>query len=126
MKVALAYYLLFFYTVALCKPVLPLVSDFLAHAFSQQKHLRTVHRHQGAEHVHLEMAKASGDAQQEQNSPRTAFSDPVSVHLLLADEGNGLVLPALPKKTFGFYTSSILYQFVGVDIPPPKRDAFTG
>ena len=126
MKIALAYYLLFFYAVALFKPVLPFASDFLAHSFSPQKHLQTVHRDHGAEHVHFEVAKASNDAQHEQNAPRTTFAEPVSVHLLSADESYALPFSALRKRTFPFFISAFTSQFVGVDIPPPKEDFLIG
>jgi hypothetical protein len=79
MKNVAAYYLLIFYGLAVCKPVLPLVHDMFAHAFWQAEHIATVHVHHGALHAESEMADGSHE-HGDQNTSITQTAEPVSIH----------------------------------------------
>ncbi len=59
MKKVLAYILLFSYTTMLFKPVLPSISDFIAHTFWYSRHMATVHYEHGKYHVHYQYLEES-------------------------------------------------------------------
>ena len=54
MRKALLYLLLFAYTTIICKPVIPALSDCVAHIFWYSEHMATVHYEHGKYHVHYE------------------------------------------------------------------------
>ncbi len=47
----------------MCKPVIPLVQDKLAHIFWNAHHIATVHNHHGEHHAEEDIAKATQDEQ---------------------------------------------------------------
>lgn len=58
MKNVAAYYLLILYSVFLLKPLVPVVSDYVAHNWNEAAHLVMVHQEQGSDHVHQALADA--------------------------------------------------------------------
>ena len=103
----------------MCKPVLPIVQDTIAHILWKADHLATVHEHHGEYHTHQEMATA---AQEEENNPYPSASkpaEPVSVHITLI---SFFSLPPLDVQKQmlgrGIYTLSTLY--LNKLYPPPK------
>ena len=80
MKSTVAYYLIILYSIAVCKPVLPIVTDFLGHTFWSQKHITTVHNENGKDHLHYELLDAKDDGENS-SSPNIKSTDPVSVHI---------------------------------------------
>lgn len=75
--------LLLSYLVILVKPILPHVSDFLAHAFWKYEHIATVHQENGTSHVHYELEKAAEKDQSDNPIPilkADAFDTP---HVML-------------------------------------------
>jgi hypothetical protein len=69
--------------VAMCKPVLPLIQDEVAHLFWKAQHLATIHHHHG--HYHAEEAIAIATQEEESNKvPATSkTSEPVSLHIII-------------------------------------------
>ncbi|MEO7265378.1 MAG: hypothetical protein ABIW38_10715 [Ferruginibacter sp.] len=57
MKKTAAYIFLFVYVVVLCKPITPIISDGIAHAFYYSQHMATVHYENGKMHLHQELIK---------------------------------------------------------------------
>ncbi len=57
--------LLFSYALFMLKPALPVISDFLAHTFYKEIHLKIVHRLNGKEHVHYELCKLSKEGEKQ-------------------------------------------------------------
>lgn len=118
MKYLAATYIVIFYTAAILKPVLPYVADFLAHQFAHEKHMATVHSHNGHEHAHHEAADAASD-EDEQNAARQKFSEPVSAHQVAKNTINWEVPVSTTTYTIppGHSTNKPLLP---VNIPPPK------
>ena len=58
MKTIAAYCFLLLYTLAMCKPIFPLLQDEFAHIFWKAKHLATVHHHHGDHHAEEEVSEA--------------------------------------------------------------------
>jgi hypothetical protein len=117
MKSIPAYYLLLLYTVAICRPVFPLLNDYLAHTFWTAEHLVTVHQHQGTNHVHYELKEAAEKGNQEQAAG--AMFETFSVHLLpdnsFAEQHTTSV--CLQQVTRISYIAS---PFLEKHTPPPK------
>lgn len=118
MKTIVAYYFIIFYSVAVCKPVLPLITDYLGHTLWHQKHINTVHHDNGDNHVHYELVGTQED-KKENYSTNVKSSDPVSVHL--ASESNTL-LPCLlfttPRPTLR--DRGVPFPYIDQLLPPPR------
>lgn len=117
MKSTVAYYLIILYSIAVCKPIIPVVADFLGHALWHQKHITTIHHENGKDHLHYELL----EEKKEGDKPSTTIksSEPVSVHIAL--EGGPLIsniFPASLKQTNNsYYTPSPIIELV---LPPPR------
>lgn len=118
MKYTSAYYLLLLYTLALCKPVLPLIQDQLAHTFREAQHISTIHQHYGAHHAESAIAEA---AQEQSNSSSASIktSEPVSIHIAVQTLYN---IPNLSTEVQMFATTICKVSAVLLDKhdPPPK------
>lgn len=117
MKSASAYYLILLYAVAVCKPFLPLVNDFLAHHFWNAAHLEAVHHTHGADHVHYELKEAA--KQERGEAAGSAVSEPVPAHTPAQNNYDfSCVLPPV------HYSSNTLCPIIGSFLekhtPPPK------
>lgn len=118
MKFTVAYYLLLFYAAAMLKPVMPLISDFLAHRFAHEHHMATVHHHHGENHVHEELA-AAADEQDEKQQPKQKMPDPVSVHTLVIN--NFEFYTWLPASEYNIDPCpEISKPLLQIIIPPPR------
>ena len=118
MKTTVAHYLLLIYLTAMCKPVLPLVNDFLSHTFWKTEHITIVH-HENGNHLHYELKKASDQNNKDSNSPALKSSESVSVHILLQnnyDFSHSII--SEQKHPGGSY--SLLNTFFELNTPPPK------
>jgi hypothetical protein len=110
---------LLFYTLAMCKPVLPIVSDDLAHIFWKAKHLATVHHHHGDHHAEHEIAEAEQEESAGKQPATTKVSEPVSVHIVIE------ILYSIPQLTIrklNFAVNSCDVSALSLDkfYPPPK------
>ncbi len=103
----------------MCKPILPLVQDELAHIFWKAEHIATVHHHHGDHHAEDEVAEAAHEEENDKNPSTTKTSEPVSVHIVLQILYN---IPHLTteKLTFATSVSNISTTCLDKDYPPPK------
>ncbi len=122
MKNAVAYFLCLFYAVAMLKPVLPVLKDFLAHTFTPELHIATVHNENGSKHVHYEIAAtATKDADESKNIYK--FSDPVSEHV----NAMAIVLPApftIEDAYLFSYKQDACTSEKNIVVPPPRCNFF--
>ena len=120
MRKALLYLLLFSYTCIICKPMLPALSDGLAHIFWYSQHMATVHYENGRYHVHNENLREArkGYPQRDASIPKTVAMD--TEHLVAAP-GYGLTIPA-PVSTIYFPSteSALAHIYLNNHFPPPK------
>ena len=119
MKKALLYLLLFSYTTIICKPVLPSVSDCVAHIFWYSEHMATVHYEHGKYHVHYENIKESKKGNQDKDSNIPKNETAVSEHMI-ADEGHNFAIPILRQNYFSPISSTLLHRCVNSDFRPPR------
>jgi asparagine synthetase B (glutamine-hydrolysing) len=80
----------------MCKPVLPLLRDELAHIFWKAKHLATVHHHHGVHHAEEEVAD------------------------VVAETLYAISQPTIHKQTFAVNSCSISTFSLDKYYPPPK------
>lgn len=117
MKSAVAYYLLIFYSAALFKPIWPFVKDVLAHTFSKEYHIATIHHEHGDDHTHYEIAKKTEkDTSKEEIVKRY---DPVSVHIVSCTTYE-LFCPADETKVFPPFLRRTGSPYFCIITPPPK------
>ena len=119
MKTTIAHYLLLIYLTAMCKPILPLANDILAHTFWKTEHIVTVHHANGKDHLHYELKKVSDENDEDANSPAPKSSESVSVHILLQnnyDFSHNIL--SEQKHLRGSY--NLLSTFIEMNTPPPK------
>lgn len=119
MKTTTAYYLLLLYTFALCKPILPLIQDEVAHTFWKAEHLATVHQHHGDQHAEEEIAEAEHEEDTDKHPATTKISEPVSVHVVVQ------ILYAIPQPTidqqkFAVNICNVSTVPLNKHYPPPK------
>ena len=119
MKFSLLYLLIYAYTSIIVKPLLPDISDFLAHTFNYSNHIATVHQHNGKYHVHsehMEEQKKSGGEKSTHFFRDEVFS---SEHLVT----NNLYDFSIQDRKqihFAIISPHICSSFLNKDIPPPK------
>lgn len=119
MKKQVALFLLCCYTLVLLRPVVPCVTDFLAHSFWSTDHIATVHYENGKYHLHVEIKEAAGATE---NAPASSAPklgcETAVVHLL----PNALVLPEPNVNSIQFSDTRVLliaHPFLAVSSPPP-------
>jgi hypothetical protein len=119
MKRTVAYYFLLLYTIAACKPVLPVIKDVVAHAFWNAKHVATVHQHDGDHHVHSEVNKVAAQDHEDQNTPTPKASEPVSIHIPANHHYDFRHLSEGNKRYF-FSLNARRNPYLEKDFLPPK------
>lgn len=118
MKSVVAYYLLFFYILATCKPVLPIITDLIAHGFNKSEHISTVHHHNGEHHVHQEITDAAGENEQH-NTSTPKLSEPVTSHLAPQLSYNFFSI-CTHKQAYYTGMFNTIFTFLDKFYPPPK------
>ncbi len=119
LKAALTYLVLLSYLAGLVKPVLPILLDVIAHTFQELEHTDTVHKHNGENHVHLEIESANKQENSNKNVPAQKIEVSVNPHLackLHYDFSIEKKLQDLNSVLQACYSSS----YILVDYPPPK------
>lgn len=119
MKTFGAHCFLLLYTLALCKPILPLIQDDLAHIFWKAKHLATVHHHHGDHHAEEEIAEAEREENDHKQPATTKVSEPVSVHTVV-ETFYGISQPTIHKQDFALNTFIVPTVLLDKYYPPPK------
>ncbi len=118
MKFNTAYYLLLLYIFAICKPVLPLLQDELAHLFWKAEHMATVHQHYGNHHTSHEIAAAHEEENDNEPAQRKT-SEPVSIHLS-CQLIYILTLPITNECRYSLADYHVSTVHVDKHYPPPK------
>ncbi len=123
MKKALSYLLLVSYAIILLKPVLPYVTDFIAHAFYKYEHIATVHKENGKTHLHYELQKASEESGTDKTNLPIKAATEVSPHVFT----NMLYSFAVVKISQQHFPINTLFSpsiAMAGDFPPPKAYYF--
>ena len=119
MKRIISYLVLFSYTIIILQPILPVVSDTLAHTFWKLEHTSTVHSHDGENHVHQEIMKTKTQDEPGKTIPATRYEVSVNPHLIAKLSYEFSLIPELQI----YNTASLIYHpqgFFESDDPPPK------
>ena len=103
----------------MCKPVLPIVKDTVAHILWKAEHLAAVHQHNGNEHVHHEIAKATNEDENSQMPGTSKPADPVAAHIAWQSYFSLSPLE-LQKEKYG--TKTFMFSSLSLNklYPPPK------
>ena len=118
-KSTTAFYLLIIYTLAVCKPVFPLLRDELAHIFWEADHIATVHHHHGELHAEEETATATHEEEKEKSPATSKVSEPVSIHVPVQ---SAFAAPqsVIVENIFGSGNDKAISLPPGKRYPPPK------
>ena len=103
----------------MCKPILPLLQDDLAHIFWKAKHLATVHHHHGDHHVEVEIAESEHEENPDKRPATTKTSEPVSVHIV-AQMLYGISELSMHKQQFAVTICNFSTVSLDKYYPPPK------
>jgi len=117
MKTVPAYYLLLLYLVVICKPIIPVASDLIAHMFWKEQHISIVHHEKGKDHLHNELIDNNSEDSVPENSLK--YSEPASVHLI-TETIPGFSYPFPFVITNSGLSCDLLYHTKDIPIPPPK------
>jgi hypothetical protein len=119
MQKGILYMLLFTYSTLILKPVMPYVSDAVAHVFWYSKHMATVHYVNGKFHVHREMMEAAKQSNKEKTPYLEKKEQGQNVHVI----GKIMKLDFVVVLIDRYYYSTSATQLFGHlthDYPPPK------
>ena len=119
MRKALLYLLLFAYTIIICKPLLPAVSDCIAHIFWYSEHMATVHYEHGKYHVHYENVNEAKKGYPEKDSNLPKPADLISEHVIIASTYN-FTVPLLIQTHFSALYTYFPHTYLQTDSLPPK------
>lgn len=103
----------------MCKPVLPLMWDGMAHLFWKAEHIATVHNHHGDQHVEEETAQAAHEEESDKYPSTTKTSEPVSVHIVAQNNYN-IPQPSTAEQQFGIAIFNLFKLSLAKHYPPPK------
>lgn len=118
MNKLLLYLLLFSYTTVIVKPVLPTISDTIAHIFWYSQHMATVHYEHGQYHVHIEYADAAKKGYPEKNNTQKE-DDSVNFHLS-SEYSHTFAAYFFAENRFILYSSALADMYISSNYPPPK------
>jgi hypothetical protein len=118
MKNTFLYLLLFSYTTIICKPILPLVSDCMAHVFWYSQHMATVHYEHGKYHVHYELMDTAKKGLPEKDA-NLSRSETNTEHLIV-DNTYTFPPPVFIQTDFTSAASYLLHTHASSDFPPPR------
>ncbi len=119
MRDTIAYFLLLLYAVVLCKPVLPLLQDAVAHIIWQADHLATVHQNGNDNHAVDEMAHAAHEEESKTVPSSTKDTEPFCVFLVVDHSFPIIIIPE--PQFFGAKSYSLSSPFLDKMYPPPKQ-----
>jgi len=119
LKRIISYLVLFSYTIIILKPVIPIVSDSVAHIFWKLEHISTVHSHDGDNHVHKEIIKTETQDQSDKTSAPSRSEVVLHPHLITKISYDFSLIPEVQiynAPSFSYYPQASLKM----DDPPPK------
>lgn len=112
----LSYVVLFSYAFFIFSPLIPLISDIVAHTFWEKEHLLKEHQVYGKNHVGLEISKSEKD--KSTNSVKLGIEDYShipTVHVVL----HYPVDRAL-NQAYSLFNCSYPASYPDIDYPPPR------
>lgn len=103
----------------MCRPILPLLQDELAHIFWKTEHIATVHHHHGDDHAEEEIAEAAHEEENDKSQTTTKTCETVSVHIVLQTLYD---IPQMSREKQMFKITVSDFSTVSLDkhYPPPK------
>ena len=112
------YLFLFTYTTVMFKPVIPFVTDCIAHLLFYKDHILTVHAHYGKFHVHAAIAEEAKNDQSEKNTNNLKKENQINEHIIY----EACRVPALkvPLKYYNFQSVHSMNMSIVHDYPPPR------
>ncbi|MEP6713133.1 MAG: hypothetical protein ABJA37_11980 [Ferruginibacter sp.] len=120
MKKGILYILLFSYSVLMLKPLLPYISDKIAHAFWYSQHMATVHYVDGKFHVHKEVMEDAKKNSNEKNPYSQKKEQSQNEHLIAMVKP--LFLRHLVINEYSLKSPrAILPGYLQADYPPPRN-----
>lgn len=120
MKKQLAILLLLCYTLVWLRPLVPVVSNWLAHTFWLSEHITTVHYENGHYHVHYELKEISEDTKGDLplSSSSKQIDETIQTHLF--NSPHRLIIADPSSELYSFLPSEKLQAvFIPVNSPPP-------
>jgi hypothetical protein len=118
MKKGLLYLVIFSYATIMLKPVLPFMTDIVAHTFWYSQHMATVHFENGQYHVHTESIEAAKKDVPANNNMATVTPSP-NEHVFAVVTYDFSVPPVIQHRFLHLSTSVTTTVLTG-DFPPPK------
>lgn len=103
----------------MCKPLLPVIKDEMAHIFWKAHHIATVHHHDGDHHAVEEVASATHEDESNNHPSTTKLAEPVSVHLA-AQSVEDLLQLIIIEQQFGANIYQLFALSLSKHYPPPK------
>ncbi|RYE14681.1 MAG: hypothetical protein EOP45_19320 [Sphingobacteriaceae bacterium] len=105
---------------ALCKPVMPLVQDVVAHTFFEHQHLASVHQQGGLNHVSKEIGKLTEDETDSNTTTGIKTFDSVPLHFLTTIEFHPLDTQVLLLSHSSYVTARLSATSLAIQLPPPR------
>ncbi len=116
----IAWVVLVAYTILLLKPVMPAVTDKLAHTFWKQHHLLTVHEVSGRFHMHNEMVQG---AKQSEKDKHTCAAKADTYDCITVNNIKAVVSAhsfTLKNVFYPIYSDDVARLLLRLDYPPPQ------
>lgn len=122
MKKGILYILLFTYSTMMFKPLLPYITDVVAHTLFYQSHMATVHFENGKFHVHKEIINETKKEQQAGNTQQLKKDNQPNDHINITFAI--VPLPGqFPQKYVMRYSIPCPQAWFPVYTPPPRFQA---
>lgn len=103
----------------MCKPLLPIIKDEMAHIFWKAHHIATIHHHDGDHHAEEEVATTTHKEESNNHPSATKLVEPVSVHLVVQSDYD-LPKPSIKEQEFGAGIYKLFVLSLSKHYPPPK------
>lgn len=119
MKIVCSYIIVLVFALVMLKPVMPYISDTVAHVFWYSQHMATLHYEDGKYHVHKQsVAEIKKDAAEKNTGLLKKVFAPIEFVVVS-------MLPAEPSyfrlnNCYQFSSSSLSHRYLIHFFPPPK------
>lgn len=120
MKKYLPYLLLFAYLITIMKPVIPYITDGVAHILYFEDHMTMVHAHNGNYHVHNEVAEATKKDSPDKNADNTLKKITSGAEHIVASKSD---ISGLSKVIAAYFPESPFFIeniCLSGNYPPPR------
>jgi hypothetical protein len=112
----LSYVVLFSYTFFTFSPLIPLISDTIAHTFWEKEHLLKEHKVHGKNHVGFEISKSEKDTSTNSVKSGTEdYSHIPTVHVVL-----NFSVERVLNQSFSLFNCFYPASYPDIDYPPPR------